>query len=425
VASHVAGWPPAAQVATRQECSTLLHTCTGRVGRQMSLDQQFVFDTAGYIVIKGALSASEVDAINASIDHHLPRLRPTPSSPMSGRNPLMIGDRNLHLMVAEYLNDQRPGSGLGALDLMDLLLEGGFPASSPPPFGSVEAGIESEVRAAAAAGNATNAAHADPNGNIGPDEEAARRVAVAEQLQTRYSKDTFAAALGRVTLPVGGPLTANETAAIMDMLSTWSIDDAEEGDVVRMGSTRTDMHGMLSWDKPYCEPFRKLLVNHKVTPFLTEILGPGYRMDHMPHVSIAKNGADGHNLHGGAAQRYKQGGFLEGYQFHAGQIYAGMVVCEFVLADEGPDDGGLVRHRRRNAPAAWLCVGVGVVCLPVGPLIAGTDLCPGSRARQPQGQPRHSELDGRLPPPGDGGVAHPAMHACTAQFDGICAPCVS
>ena len=32
---------------------------------------------------------------------------------------------------------------------------------------------------------------------------------------------------------------------------------------------------------------------------------------------------------------------LAGYQFHAGQIHAGMVVVEFMLADEGPGDGGV------------------------------------------------------------------------------------
>ena len=117
----------------------------------------------------------------------------------------------------------------------------------------------------------------------------------------------------------------------------------------------------------------------KVKPYLEEICGKGYRMDHMPHVSIAHKGADGQNLHGGAAQRYGQGGFLEGCtrqpillltsalrahpslslrvlirarafisesslltdQYHDGHMYAGMIVCEFVLADEGPGDGGL------------------------------------------------------------------------------------
>ena len=32
---------------------------------------------------------------------------------------------------------------------------------------------------------------------------------------------------------------------------------------------------------------------------------------------------------------------LAGYQFHAGQIHAGMLVVEFMLADEGPGDGGV------------------------------------------------------------------------------------
>eukprot|EP01047_Picozoa_sp_COSAG01_P075521 COSAG01_NODE_12964_length_1656_cov_1.605010_2_plen_122_part_00 len=118
---------------------------------------------------------------------------------------------------------------------------------------------------------------------------------------------------------------------------------------------------LTGWDEPYSTPFRKLLVHPKVKPYLEEICGKGYRMDHMPHVSIAHRGADGQNLHGGAAQRYGQGGFLEGCarqpvfssaistsesslltdQYHAGRMYAGMVVCEFVLADEGPGDGGL------------------------------------------------------------------------------------
>ena len=69
---------------------------------------------------------------------------------------------------------------------------------------------------------------------------------------------------------------------------------------------------LAGWDEPYSTPFRKLLVHPKVMPYLEEICGKGYRMDHMPHVSIAHKGADGQNLHGGAAQRYGQGGFLEG-----------------------------------------------------------------------------------------------------------------
>ena len=63
-------------------------------------------------------------------------------------------------------------------------------------------------------------------------------------------------------------------------------------------------------------------------------------MDHMPHLMLSDKGCDGHQLHGGGADRYGKGGFLEGYQYVNGKLFAGMVVVEFMLADEGPGDGG-------------------------------------------------------------------------------------
>ena len=33
-----------------------------------------------------------------------------------------------------------------------------------------------------------------------------------------------------------------------------------------------------------------------------------------------QSGGDGQTLHGGAHERYRAGGFLEGYQFHAGKM---------------------------------------------------------------------------------------------------------
>ena len=45
---------------------------------------------------------------------------------------------------------------------------------------------------------------------------------------------------------------------------------------------RMDMGGMLAWEKPWCEPFRNLLVHPNVKPHLEEILGEQYRLDHGP-----------------------------------------------------------------------------------------------------------------------------------------------
>ena len=42
----------------------------------------------------------------------------------------------------------------------------------------------------------------------------------------------------------------------------------------------------------------------------------------------------------------RHGGNSEGYFFRGGRIFSGMLVVEFVLRDEGPEDGGLVRYQR-------------------------------------------------------------------------------
>ena len=243
---------------------------------EMSESEKFVFDTAGYIVLEGVLTSEEVDEINASIDHYIPLLNAAPSAPMGGRTLDMIGDRNVHTLIAEYINKHR-GLSLTPVDVMDQLQQAGFPA----PGRAVQFG---------------QALSAD------------ERRAIAAEMKASRSDEVFATALGNMRIPGGTPLSDTEKRAIVDMLETWRV---EQG-VVQMGTTRTDLNGMLSWEKPWCDPFRKLLAHPKVKPRLEEICGKGYRMDHMPHVSIARKGADGQNLHGGAAQRYGQGGFLEG-----------------------------------------------------------------------------------------------------------------
>ena len=51
---------------------------------------------------------------------------------------------------------------------------------------------------------------------------------------------------------------------------------------------RLDMSGMLGWEAPYCDPFRKILTHPKLIPYLLQLCGKGNRMDHMP-LLIAQN----------------------------------------------------------------------------------------------------------------------------------------
>ena len=103
-------------------------------------------------------------------------------------------------------------------------------------------------------------------------------------------------------------------------------------------SHRKDLTGMLGWERPGCEPFRDLLVHPTVTPYLETILGKAFRLDHGPGLIVMETGCEGGTLHGGGVERPD---FCEAYFFKDGRIYTGLTVVEYLLADEGPGDGGV------------------------------------------------------------------------------------
>ena len=43
---------------------------------------------------------------------------------------------------------------------------------------------------------------------------------------------------------------------------------------------RGELGGMLGWEEPWCDPFRHMLAHPTLIPYLNEILGRGFRMDH-------------------------------------------------------------------------------------------------------------------------------------------------
>jgi ectoine hydroxylase-related dioxygenase (phytanoyl-CoA dioxygenase family) len=100
----------------------------------------------------------------------------------------------------------------------------------------------------------------------------------------------------------------------------------------------TGNSNMLAWPRPYCEPFREMLVHPYQTACLNAILGERYRADAGPSFMATDQGAEGHALHGGGGDRPN---LSEAYFFKNNSIYSGMVVVEIALADEGDDDGGL------------------------------------------------------------------------------------
>jgi hypothetical protein len=99
-------------------------------------------------------------------------------------------------------------------------------------------------------------------------------------------------------------------------------------------STRLGADGnLLELPKPFCEPFREMLAHPKTTPHLNTILGEGWRLDHGPGLIAMDKGCSGGMLHGSFDNAP--------YFYREGRIFTGLCVVEYLLADEGPGDGGI------------------------------------------------------------------------------------
>lgn len=82
---------------------------------------------------------------------------------------------------------------------------------------------------------------------------------------------------------------------------------------------RGDMEGMLTWPKPWCEPFRRLLAHPRIMPYLLELLRDGFRLDHVYGI-IMRRGAEGFVFHGGGTTD----DLTHFYQFHNGRMRCGL-----------------------------------------------------------------------------------------------------
>jgi len=109
------------------------------------------------------------------------------------------------------------------------------------------------------------------------------------------------------------------------------------------GSTgRRESGCALRWPKPHCDVFRGILDHPKLVPYLNELCGPGYRMDHLPLLIAQSAGCEGFVLHGGRISG--SGSYLPelAYSCHEGRIYNPLLACSVQLSDHNPGDGGFV-----------------------------------------------------------------------------------
>jgi ectoine hydroxylase-related dioxygenase (phytanoyl-CoA dioxygenase family) len=144
-------------------------------------------------------------------------------------------------------------------------------------------------------------------------------------------------------LVVRGFLTPEEVARLNAAFDANQDKRGEDGNsntgdstTLRTGKKRGFFGGMLTWEAPWCEPFRELLAYPKAIPYLNTMLGRGWRMDHSPFMLCGGEGSEGLILHG-------PGHNFDGVQYYIfrnGVMRCGMIVFQYQLADVNPGDGG-------------------------------------------------------------------------------------
>lgn len=81
-------------------------------------------------------------------------------------------------------------------------------------------------------------------------------------------------------------------------------------------------------------PFQKLIDHPKITPYLDDLLGPYFRLDH-DYCIFMREGAAGGDLHGGEGHEGDHW-----YKYRDGQIRNGLSVVTFFLSGAAEGDGG-------------------------------------------------------------------------------------
>jgi len=143
-------------------------------------------------------------------------------------------------------------------------------------------------------------------------------------------------------LVITGVLTGDEVAQINAAIDA-NIDQLRQDFSTHTSPTldgelpRYLISGMLTWAAPHCDPFRRLLADERMRPYLNTILGPGWRMDQEPFAFLADEGAEGLVFHG-PGRTEPASGFM--YDYNNGKMISGMITVQFLLSDAGGGDGG-------------------------------------------------------------------------------------
>eukprot|EP00929_Paragymnodinium_shiwhaense_P090278 TRINITY_DN50434_c0_g1_i1.p1 TRINITY_DN50434_c0_g1~~TRINITY_DN50434_c0_g1_i1.p1 ORF type:complete len:333 (-),score=52.54 TRINITY_DN50434_c0_g1_i1:131-1129(-) len=110
-------------------------------------------------------------------------------------------------------------------------------------------------------------------------------------------------------------------------------------------SGRRDLAGIMEWPGQDSVVFKSLLAHPKLVPYLLELLGDGYRMDHLPFVILQNKGSEGFSLHGGPLNAKGKLNPTLQYRCEDGAFYNSLMAMSVQLSDHGPGDGGFCAVR--------------------------------------------------------------------------------
>lgn len=102
------------------------------------------------------------------------------------------------------------------------------------------------------------------------------------------------------------------------------------------GDARRQYTNLLSWEQPFSDPFRELLADPRISPYLDELLGRGWHLDTEPVYFHYQTGAGGLKFHGGDPHLVPG----QYYDYRNGEMRNGLTVVQFTLSDQTEGDGG-------------------------------------------------------------------------------------
>ena len=103
---------------------------------------------------------------------------------------------------------------------------------------------------------------------------------------------------------------------------------------------RQDLSGFLGWPEGQRDVFRRVLDHPRLVPYVTELLGMGYRLDHMPLILIQRPGSEGFQFHGGPLDGDGRPNQYLSYKCHNGTMQLSLLAVAVQLTDVNEGEGG-------------------------------------------------------------------------------------